>query len=67
MAPAGRLWRRALTEFSGISGVMDRWFPSPSVDKRLPLAEKGVYPFYTCRWLLRRQVDLYTWSSPESV
>jgi hypothetical protein len=44
MALAGRLWRRAMTEFSEISGVKARSFPSPSVDEQLPLPEKGVYP-----------------------
>jgi hypothetical protein len=34
MALAGRLWRRAMTEFSGISGVKGRSFPPPSVDKQ---------------------------------
>jgi hypothetical protein len=47
MVLAGRLWRRAMTEFSGISGVKGRSFPPPSVDKPLPLPEKGVYPSYT--------------------
>jgi hypothetical protein len=47
MALAGRPWRRAMTEFSGISGVKGRSFPPPSVDKQLPLPEKGVHPSYT--------------------
>jgi hypothetical protein len=41
-----------MTEFSGISGVKGRSFPPPSVDKQLPLPEKGVYPsaqYMTCR------------------
>ena len=43
----GRYWRRAMSEFSGISGVKGRSFPPPSVDKQLPVPEEGVYPSYT--------------------
>ena len=36
-----------MTEFSGISGVKGCSFLPPSVDKQLPLPEKGVHPSYT--------------------
>ena len=47
MALAGRLWRRAVSEFSGIVGGKGRLFSPLSVAKQWPLPEKGVYPSYT--------------------
>jgi len=41
----GRLWRWAMTEWSGSSGGKGFSFQPPSLDKEVYLPEKGFSPF----------------------